>query len=301
MTKISIIIPTVNSLWLEQILALALQQIDYFEQPEIIEVIVVGLDEAGVAKRKSGVKFIDTGQKIRPAAARNLGIQQAKGDILCFLDDDCLPAANWLVNLLAPYQQGQRVVGGSITFPTDDYWTVVDSLAHFANVLAETDFGERRHLPSLNFSLHRSVIEKVGLFDEDFPFPAGEDTEFTLRIRKAGFTLWFAADAVVHHSARRESAVGLWRRAWNFGQSVAVNPEMQSLLHPSSFFRHWFIVQLTAMPRAWLSAHKIFKEYPALSKYKQSFWGLLWAKIAWLLSVSVALRHMNREGINPVK
>jgi GT2 family glycosyltransferase len=260
-----------------------------------VEVLVIGLDAKGVSAAFDWVQFIDTRQKTAPATVRNLGIRAARGEILCFLDDDCLPAPGWLANILAAFERGSMVVGGGITFPLDSYWTGCDSLAHFPDVLAETPSGRRDYLPSLNFSARRSVFEHVGDFDEQFPHPAGEDTELTVRMRQAGYALWFAAEASVFHTARRSDLRQAWQRAWRFGQAVAVTPRMRDLLHPAPLFQHWLMIYLTAGPRALLATIKIFRQYPSLLKYWRFMPGVFFSKLAWQLGVASAFRQLHPQ------
>lgn len=290
MNNISIIIPTVNSPWLSFILALIKQQIH--NKP--VEVLVIGLGSFGIKPDKQ-IKFINTHDKVSPATARNIGIREAKGEILCFLDDDCLPQANWLDNLLKPHKSGKSVVGGSVAFPVHSFWTVCDSLAFFSDFLIGSSSGWRSHLPSLNLSMHRSVIENVGLFDENFPLPAGEDTEFTQRIREAGYGLWFTSTAVIYHAAIRANCLQVWKRAWNFGLSVGVRPSMQNILHPSPIFRHWLIMSLTSIPRASIATLKIFQYHPNLLKYWSYIGGVWLSKLVWQWGATTALYRVETQ------
>ena len=290
MKTVSIIIPTVNSAWLPEILAALRAQTYNLAQ---VEVLVIGLDEAGVGQACEWAKFIDTREKIWPAAARNLGIQQAAGDFLIFLDDDCVPSSIWLERMLDPYDRGIKVIGGGVRFPTDDYWTVCDSIAYFADVLAENTAGWRDYLPSLNFSAHRTVFEAIGLFDEHLRL--GEDTELTLRLRQAGYQLWFAPDASVLHAPYRTSGRQIWQRAWATGKSITLNPRLYELLHPAPLFQHWLMIYLTAGPRALLATIKIFRQYPSLLKYWRFMPGVFLSKLAWQWGVASAFRQLHPQ------
>lgn len=294
MIHTSVIIPTIHPPWLEQVLeALRCQDYDLAGT----EILVVGPEREPPWSAQDGlVRFISTGQVAPPAVARNLGLRQARGGIVCFLDDDCFPEPDWLARLTAPYADPQvQVVGGSFTFPQDDYWTLCDSLAHFCAWLAGVPSGPRQHLPTLNFSARRSAFDRVGEFDENFPLPAGEDTELTLRMRDQGYTLWLEADAVVFHAARRKGARDIWRRASNFGRAVGVNPTLRQLLHPSPLFRYWPIILLTSLPRAALATARVYREYPALRCYWRAAPGVFVAKVAWLVGVARALKAANRH------
>jgi len=296
MKEISIIIPTVNSPWLDQVLTQLKKQLD--DLGLAAEVIVAGLDQARVAAAKPWVTFLDTQEIVWPATARNLALKQAQGDILCFLDDDCIPQPNWLRNLLSPHQQGRPVVGGSVLFARPNYWTGCDTLAFFAPVLADVASGWRDYLPSLNLSLQRQVFEAVGGFDERFR--VGEDTQLSLRIRQAGYQLWFAAEAPVLHTAYRRNGRELWQRAWAAGQIVALDQRMQALLHPAPIFRHWLGITLTAIPRAMIATYRIFQHHPSLLQYWPFAVGVGLNKLAWQLGAAAALRRAKAKSTNHV-
>ena len=289
MIHTTVVIPTIHPPWLDQVLeALRRQRYDL----DGTEVLVVGPEkDPPPGHQDDMIHFISTGPVAPPAVARNRGLRQARGEIVCFLDDDCFPEPDWLARLTAPYADpGVHVVGGSFFFPEDDYWTLCDSLAHFAPWLAGVPSGPRQHLPTLNFSARRSVFDRVGEFDEHFPLPAGEDTELTLRMRAHGYTLWLAADALVFHAARRKGLRDIWRRAGNFGRAVGINPLLHELLHPSPLFRHWLVLYTTALPRAALATARIYRDYPALRRHWRAVPGVLAAKVAWMLGVARALR-----------
>jgi GT2 family glycosyltransferase len=60
----------------------------------------------------------------------------------------------------------------------------------------------------------REVFERVGLFDEAY-FSYGEDAEFSLRVKKAGYKLVYAPEAVIYHKVdlqakKRESELYLF-------------------------------------------------------------------------------------------
>jgi len=98
--KFSLIIPTYNNrAFLIQCLnSLDNQSID----KKIFEVIVVDdggrsdiSENLGLMGSQLFIKYLYQKHK-GPAAARNLGIEKAKGDIILFLDDDSLPTDDWL-------------------------------------------------------------------------------------------------------------------------------------------------------------------------------------------------------------
>src|SRR5512139_3828680 len=99
MLDVSIIIPNLHS----PVIGETLTSLERQTYQGAFEVIVVGQDRYGLVKEREGVKHIVTPEPASPAKARNIGIQAAKGDILVFIDADCVAASDWLSCLLAPY------------------------------------------------------------------------------------------------------------------------------------------------------------------------------------------------------
>jgi cellulose synthase/poly-beta-1,6-N-acetylglucosamine synthase-like glycosyltransferase len=80
--------------------------------------------------------------------------------------------------------------------------------------------GARFLLPTLNLSLRRGVFESVGGMDESFPGAAAEDADWTIRIRRAGYRLWFDPAAVVAHSPARTAWADVVRHWRNLGHNA---------------------------------------------------------------------------------
>jgi glycosyltransferase involved in cell wall biosynthesis len=109
---------------------------------ELIERVVV-IDgevsdaEAGELRRRyPSVKLVSS-----PAsnyfAAKNAGAAAAAGDIVALLDADCVPAADWLETLLAPFRPGVAAVGGRTRYAGRSWASLTFSVPDFAYVLAE--------------------------------------------------------------------------------------------------------------------------------------------------------------------
>ncbi|HEY3475062.1 MAG TPA: glycosyltransferase, partial [Anaerolineales bacterium] len=63
------------------------------------------------------IRYAIAAQTQGPAAARNVGWQMARGEIIAFTDDDCLPEANWLQEGMAALSDGLAGVSGQIIVP----------------------------------------------------------------------------------------------------------------------------------------------------------------------------------------
>jgi GT2 family glycosyltransferase len=225
--KASIIIPSLNSPIISDV-------IDCLEGQEeasaIGEILVVGKDRAGLIGTREKVRFIDTREKVCASKARNLGVEQARNDLILFLDSDCLPCSRWLSEHLIAQRAGQAVVGGGVAPLGDNYWSLAYNLSLFHEFLATLPGGERDYLPTLNMSVQLKVIQEVGQFDEDLE--RGQDIEWSSRVRRKGYSLHFCPRAIVRHLHSRDSFLAMWRdcaRSGYFMRQVRLsNPDMLS-------------------------------------------------------------------------
>lgn len=218
MSLVSIIIPSLNSRTVRGVVdALSSQT----RADAITEIIVVGLDQPQIIQSDPRVRFISTGHPVCAAAARNLGLRLARTKLLIVLDSDAFPAPDWLAHLLADYARGQQVVGGGITFERGNYWMLADNLSLFHEFLIDQPAKICRYLPTSNLLLDRSVLEQAGYLDESFPGAAGEDIDWTIRMRQAGVVLHFDPAAQITHRPARVRPRDIWRHGWWSGRNMS--------------------------------------------------------------------------------
>ena len=138
-----------------------------------------------------------------PAANRNHGAAETRGEWIAFVDDDCEPDADWL-RMLAAAVDNTDVIEGETVCPgkRDDPFE-----EHVENLTGENFW-------SCNLAMRRAAFEATGGFDPDFLEAGGEDMEFAWRIRRAGLRTRFVPEALVIHPPRRIGWRGLWRRTW---------------------------------------------------------------------------------------
>jgi len=133
-----------------------------------------------------------------PAAARNRGLEAARGEIVAFTDDDCRPHPGWLAALVASViLSPPRAVGGS-TFnglPTNAYADATQLVLFLLAAYDRAFTGQERLLPSNNFAFPASALIRLGGFDERFR--TAEDRELCRRWTRAGYTLARVSDAIV--------------------------------------------------------------------------------------------------------
>lgn len=254
--KISVIIPNLHSPMIDKTIRSILEQ----KSSVPFEIIVVGMDKFKLVESfTDSVNFVETQRPTPPAKARNLGVDNADGDLIIFIDADCIATPGWLGKHVQQHENASDpiIVGGGVTFPNDHYLTLADNVSSFHEFMIHMPAAEKDFLPSLNLSIPRQIWDKVGGFDPEYPFPAGEDTELTMRIKKANYHLIFSPEAKIVHLPNRNSFGDLFKHAFRFGKySIKANPAYQDVLYIPLPLRHWL---LTALLSPILSAGIIFK------------------------------------------
>ena len=151
-----------------------------------------------------------------PSAARNTGIVKAGGDILVFLDDDCIPGDSFLseaVRLHAKYSQALLINGDLRSLRNDSisrFWYHYYSHAFNRN---EGELYRINRVSSGNFSIKRSLLESFDpLFDEGLP--SREDYDLYLRLDMAGVPIFKADSIRATIECRRTLRELLRQRAW---------------------------------------------------------------------------------------
>jgi GT2 family glycosyltransferase len=137
--------------------------------------------------------------------ARNVGVGLATGDVVLFLDDDSIPDPG-LVRWHAEAYGDPEVsgVGGRVQGGYDSGGSVIGTFREsdgkvVRNFGATTRCGVD-HLPGGNMSFRREVFGRVGGFDKAYGGSAiGEETDFCLRARRAGFRFVFEPRATLEH------------------------------------------------------------------------------------------------------
>ena len=157
------------------------------------------------------VSVIPTG-KVCPAMKRNMGVKEAKGEIVAFIDDDVFPAESWLKNAVQNFTDPEvAAVGGPAVTPDNDGVMQKASGLVYSSPLVSGEYtyryikGIRKEVedfPSCNLIVRKSAFEELGGFNTKF-WP-GEDTVLCLDIiKKLKKKIIYAPEAIVYHHRRR--------------------------------------------------------------------------------------------------
>jgi GT2 family glycosyltransferase len=194
--------------------------------PAAVEVVVAadGEDVAPPPDRCTGavaLRFAE-GPRAGPSAARNRGAAAARGEIVAFTDDDCVPSPEWLPELLAALGASPTsIVAGRVRngLPANRW-------AEASHVLLDSviaSYARRRDrpgfAPSSNLAMRREVFASIGGFDERFTRAAAEDREFCDRAFERGHRIVHARAAVVDHHHDLDLR-GFLRQHANYGRGT---------------------------------------------------------------------------------
>ena len=136
------------------------------------------------------VRYLAQPQQRGFAAARNRGWKAARGRIIAFTDDDCLPQADWLRSALVSFQRGAQVVTGQLRLTLPGNPTQYDPKALYV---------ETGEFISANCFCRKSVLERAGGFEEAFDSAWREDSDLQFNFIKLGIPIAKCPEAVVVH------------------------------------------------------------------------------------------------------
>lgn len=176
------------------------------DQFEVIVVDDGGVVELGdIVDRHRGPLRILLNRRAHagPAAARNAGAEAARGEVLAFTDDDCLPEADWLATITAAVERSaESMVGGRTVNAlvsnrcSEASQSVITHM--YEDGLRRT--GELPFVTSNNLALDHELFDTLGGFDASFPEAAAEDRDLSARCTASGGSLVYEPAALVRHA-----------------------------------------------------------------------------------------------------
>ncbi|MFC2141380.1 glycosyltransferase [Acidobacteriota bacterium] len=246
--RFSVVIPTYNNtpVLMQCLKSLCRQTVDR----ESFEVIIINdgdddiTDNLKTLTNQLSIAHYNQEHK-GPAAARNMGINQARGDIILFLDDDSLPTDNWLEAAMMAWERFNDFdgIGGyTISEPTDSMVSRVNADI-FNWYLEKNNSGEQCHfLSTHNAGYKKRSLCSAGRFDVEFKGPSGEDRDLNAKIRKNGGRLRLDRHILVYHD--RDLRLGSFlRKYYNYGKAAQVihdkHPELKR--SPGNAYLHLFM------------------------------------------------------------
>jgi mycofactocin glycosyltransferase len=262
---VSIVIPVKNQFGDLGECLHSLSEINY--PSDRLEIIVV---DDGSRKKvsdmisSSGVTIIREDESRGPASSRNIGAELAKGELLAFLDADCVAGAEWLRELVPFFQAyGIGAVGGFVggyheRGLLDRYEAVASPLNMGRRILLEGKTPSTFYVPTVNLLVKREIFMATGGFKSGMR--TGEDVDFCWRLREEGKSLLYVPFGSVAHKHRKYINAMLLRRG-QYGTSEA------ALYHRHKDKRKTFLFQLLPALSflALLLAVLLYSPYPLIA------------------------------------
>lgn len=172
------------------------------------------------------------------AYARNVGAAAAGGRVLAFCDADDIADTAWLGALVRGTESAE-IVGGALELdllndPVTRYWR-----GFSGEELWRTEaLGYLHYAVGANFAVRRETFEGVGGCDEAF-LTCSDDIDLSWRIQRAGGTLAFREDAVIHYRLRSDLRT-MARQQYAYGHTEALlRKKFGSDLPPARLREQW--------------------------------------------------------------
>lgn len=226
--NISVIIPAYNE---ERFLPYALRALHKQTYPRnAFEIIVI--DNAStdatsaIAKQYGADKVVFEPQK-GTNQARQRGIEEAQGEIIAFLDADCIPPENWLEKIDTKLHEQEdtcvAIAGtyifhvkptGSLFLAQEVYrWIVMPTInSIFGRIL-----GKGGVVIGGNFASFRKNFQKIDGIDTSFTF-FGDDASIAKKFGEIGY-VEFDPMLFVYSSTRRFEKDGLIKTNWEYAKN----------------------------------------------------------------------------------
>lgn len=199
---VSVVIPAHNEeKWIADCLESVLR--DSYPHKEVIVIDDGSTDNTSEILKRFPVSVVRNEKPMGPSSARNIGVKEARGEIIVFIDAHCIVGDEHWIKKFLRYFRGPEIgavagylkrkpsrISSSLTFKVDT---------------------QRRLIKSANAAYRKAVFEQVGGFDPSLEW-AG-DAALTYKIRRSQWKIVHSRDIEVVHAEK------LWsiKRAFTYG------------------------------------------------------------------------------------
>jgi len=255
--KVSVVIPSYNSSrTIENCLRSILSQ---DRGPD--EVIVVDSSHDGteqiVADHFPAVRLIHREEQTWAGAARNIGASTATGDVLAFIDSDCVATSKWLASHARVYEENPATVAvaGSVGPCRDEnLYGAIDRLLYSSTCMPKRR-GSVRLASAQNLSVMRECFEAIGGFPN---LRRGQDFAMTRCLSQKSGPIPFEPSAEVAHCGAQTQSEML-KHQYETGRWWAYTRSEDDSLPGAFVLRHPFIVPLVYPARLGLIVQRYIR------------------------------------------
>lgn len=203
------------------------------------------------------VKLLKSAKNLGFAGGVNLGLKEARGDVIVLLNPDTIVTNNWLKELINPLEdQSAGVTGSKILYP--DKKTIQSAGGYIDNNGLTHHYGYREkdskrfntekqvdYVTGASMAFRKELINEIGYFDPEY-FPAYyEETDFCYRVKKKGYKIIYVPRSAVIHLESKSSKLGSYNYFYWFHRNrlrfVLKNYSLSQLIFFLIAEIKWFI------------------------------------------------------------
>ncbi len=170
------------------------------------------------------IRVINTEENLGFCGGANLGLSKTSNRFIALVDDDVELPAGWLEKLLSHIRRRRNVgiVGGKIVLPDNKIHSADCRTSPISLVgRSEIDRGQRDYIKEADaligpcWLIRRTLVDKIGGFDERF-FPCQhEDLDYCMRARIAGYKIIYDGTIkITHHNLLRDGGGNQFAKNW---------------------------------------------------------------------------------------
>lgn len=204
---------------------------------EKVEIIVIDDgstdDTPSITKKYKKVRYFRNNRKGHGAGC-NLGIKKAKGEIIAFIDDDCIADKDWLKNILLTFNKHKEVsgIGGAIINPYDSKIAWANYILNFSCFFHFGKIRKVNYIASCNSTYRRRDVKNFS-YAEKLEYMGYDETYFLYQLKKAGKKILFNPGIKVIHFEKRGSIKELLKKQ-----------QVQGMGFKNYYYVHGFIGEL---------------------------------------------------------
>jgi len=201
---VSVIIPVHNEeRWIEACLE-SIFKVDNYLNKEVIVVDDASTDRTSKILKRFPVTVVRNEKPVGPSSARNIGVRQAKGEIIVFMDAHCIVEdLEWIEKFVRFFQDPK---GGAV----GGYFRHEQNKRRLSLTIRQ-DKSRLRLIKSANAAYRKIVFEQVGGFNPAMEW--GGDAALTFKVHRSGWKIVHSHDIIVIHAEK------IWpvRKAFFYG------------------------------------------------------------------------------------
>ena len=150
------------------------------------------------SKKYPFIKYVSANEKKGVYFARNVGVKKSKGEILCFIDDDCTISENWLQELEREFEdKNLSLVKTKLEPGYDNIWDIAFNRKHNFYFEKNIYLGLKSIVfAGGSFAARKCIFEEIGFFEETL---RGGDVIFSQKFMQGNYKFSYLKNPPIKH------------------------------------------------------------------------------------------------------